>query len=62
MSLEPYLDGQKTQQCHFVPQHRFIADDDGRALCDRVLRFDRLADELTRLLVNTSSVRESNVR
>ena len=36
--------------CHFLPQHSFIYDDDGNRTCDNVLRFDNLTNEFNDLM------------
>lgn len=47
--LEPkyYADGEL--ECHFIPQHEFIYDDNGNITCDNILNFDNLTDEFNNL-------------
>lgn len=36
--------------CHFLPQHHFIYDDNGKKTCHNVLRFDNLTNEFNDLM------------
>ena len=53
--LREYLSNSKNtvnggMNCHFLPQHDFIYDDDGNRTCDNVLRFDNLTNEFNDLM------------